>query len=214
MSLLVNQQIWKNNTTCLKMCHSSVSNGWKSLCFRGRRIFILVVVLWRCNCLNALKYFVTQPLQTSSEDPTIFYGAPDLPWSQHVCSQCRHIALRPMLDTLANTSSITGRWRQWSFRHPKFLREVLNCYWWWCSSVVVLQGYNKGTLLRWSCGSVVDLVLLPPVVVLAVFPSSDANETQSDQEGTVQRAMRSDDPLNMCEQGIRMVIDHRKPEQR
>lgn len=98
MSLLVNQQIWKNNTTCLKMCHSSVSNGWKSLCFRGRRIFILVVVLWRCNCLNALKYFVIQPLQTSisSEDPTVLYGAPHLQWSQHVaanagtsrCGQC------------------------------------------------------------------------------------------------------------------------------
>lgn len=48
----------------------------------------------------------------------------------------------------------------------------------------------------------------------AVFPSSDANETQSDQEGTVQRAMRSDDPLKMGEQGIRMIIDYRKPEQK
>ena len=43
-------------------------------------------------------------------------------------------------------------------------------------------------ILQLSCWS------LPPVVVLAVFPSSDANETQSDEEGTVQRAMRSEDP--------------------
>ena len=46
----------------------------------------------------------------------------------------------------------------------------------------------------------------PPVVVPAVFPSSDANETQSDQEGTVQRAMRSEDPLNLGERGIRIII--------
>ncbi len=61
---------------------------------------------------------------------------------------------------------------------------------------------------RFERCSAVDLVLLPPVVVPAVFPSSDANETQSDQEGTVQRAMRSEHPLNLGERGIRIIIEN------